>query len=324
MITIKEEFVGCDKIGRAIAAAGWEVLGMWLAMKAYAAEKLTDGFVPDEDVERLRGAPKSPRKALKALVECGRVDPGGERGAGLVDPAKLGWQLHNYDDHASSSTEQELRKEKARERKRKWRAEQAKLLADMQTGQSRGTVPSDVTGRDAGQSRGTKRDTPAQAGTPPHVYARTPAPAQPSPAQSGSLATTPQGTEPLADSEPEVAAAAGESPKVPCPSALRLTAAQRATLVTALIPDWAIDPLEQQFRVNHTADPSDLRTLVAWRKCLGIYVSATWNDPSKRPPAPGAAPTRPAYPLRNAPRQPNAHDHLDDEAHAKAMGATLE
>ncbi len=192
MITIKEEFVGCAKITRAVELAGWQALGLWLAMKAYAAENLTDGFVPDEVIPKLRGAPKNARKVLAALVACGPLAPDGSRGAGLVDPHPLGWQLHKYEDHASSATEQELRKEKARERKRRQRENQARELEALKAGQARDghagqsvttSVTTSVTERDshAGQSPGPR----AQAGArpPAHVRERDPSPAQPSPAQ---------------------------------------------------------------------------------------------------------------------------------------------
>lgn len=180
MITIKEEFVGCAKITRAIEIGGWQALGLWLAMKCYAAENLTDGFVPDEVIGKLRGAPKNPRKLLPALVECGALQPDGSRKSGLVDPHPHGWQLHKYEDHASSATEQELRREKARDRKRRQREQQARELEALRAGQERDSH--------AGQSRGTQgvtvtRDSHAGARPPAHVRERDPSPAQPSPAQ---------------------------------------------------------------------------------------------------------------------------------------------
>jgi hypothetical protein len=107
---------------------------------------------------------------------------------------------------------------------------------------------------------------------------------------------------------------------VACPADLRLTADQRGTLETSMVPSWAIEQLEMRFRANHAADPTDQRTLTVWRKCLGTYIARTWNDPRQRPKSEDA--TRP--PLARGQRQPNTLDHLDDQAHAAAIGATLE
>ncbi|HEY3234311.1 MAG TPA: hypothetical protein VGJ84_06325, partial [Polyangiaceae bacterium] len=123
MIEIKEEFLTCDKLKRAIKMAGYEALAMWLALKGYAAKHPNDGFIPDEDIDALDGAPRNPHKALKALLECGRRERDGSRGAGLVDQAELGWQLHDYLDHAASKEEETERRRKARERKQRWRQE---------------------------------------------------------------------------------------------------------------------------------------------------------------------------------------------------------
>lgn len=144
MITIKEEFLTCDKLRRAIKLGGYEVVLMWLAMKGYAAQHPTDGFVPDEDIDELPGAPKNPRKSLKALVECGRLERDGGRGAGLVDPENHGWQLHDYLDHARSAAEEEERKRKAREKKAKWRAKGG----GQNGGQDGGRSPGHVEGHD--------------------------------------------------------------------------------------------------------------------------------------------------------------------------------
>lgn len=120
MITVKEEFLTDDKTQRAIKAGGYEVLALWLAMKRYCAEHLTDGFVPDEDIDALPGAPPKPRRLLPALVECGRRQKDGSRGPGLVNQLEHGWELHKYLEHANSRTQEERRREKAKQRKERW------------------------------------------------------------------------------------------------------------------------------------------------------------------------------------------------------------
>lgn len=117
MITIKEEFVGCNKWERATMMGGSDAIVLWLAMKAHAATHLTDGFVSDEDMRTLRGSPKRQSRALKALMQCGRLNPDGTRGAGLVDHVEHGFQLHNYLEHAESRERILERRRLASERK---------------------------------------------------------------------------------------------------------------------------------------------------------------------------------------------------------------
>lgn len=132
MITIKEEFVGGDKWKRAVALAGSDAIVLWLAMKHYVAVHLTNGFVPGDEVRALPGAPAKARRALDALLGCGRLRPDGSRGAGLVDEHPHGWQLHDYLDHANSADKEMDRRRKERDRKASYRAGQG--------GVSRGTT----------------------------------------------------------------------------------------------------------------------------------------------------------------------------------------
>lgn len=223
MITLKEEWLTEEKTERAIELGGEGVVRMWLALKSYAARKLTDGFVPDEAIDTLRGAPKRPRRLLQALVDCGLQKPDGSRGSGLVDKVEHGWQLHDYLDHAVSADEETERREKERRRKQTYRAikrlaalagvtfdevrrrfpgdADAEAIEDLIEGIESGDMSWDspgtngrdnVPGQRTGQSRGTSR-----AGTPSGARTRDararprapqPSPAQPSPgSDSGSL-----------------------------------------------------------------------------------------------------------------------------------------
>jgi hypothetical protein len=93
--------------------------------------------------------------------------------------------------------------------------------------------------------------------------------------------------------EPAAAAAApAADSKIPCPPDLRLTDAQIGTLRTALIPEYAITAVTTAFVAKATADESDKRTLVGWRKALAAAVSGDWNNPSRRPLPPDAEPSR--------------------------------
>lgn len=186
MITVKEEFLTDAKTQRAIKVGGYEVLALWLAMKRYCAERLTDGFIPDEDIDALPGAPRKVRKALAALVNCGQLERDGSRKAGLVDEVPGGWQLHDYLDHACSREEIELKRERARIKKQAQRDKLRRELETLraETGGVSGVVP-------RGQPQGQDRGTPPEVSRPrpaapvrigAHAHART-YPAQPNPTQ---------------------------------------------------------------------------------------------------------------------------------------------
>jgi hypothetical protein len=213
MILVKEEFVGGEKWRRAVKLGGSDAIVLWLAMKCYCSQHPdTEGFVPGEEIEALPGAPRGARrKALQALLECGRLLPGGGRGTGLVEPAEGGWKLHDYLDHSASPEELELRRAKAALRKQTYRESKRReldavrrLSADLGAppplgaGDTAGHVPRDtrghvphVEGDIAGDTGGTvSRDGPTGAG--PHEGAHGPAltragahpsPTQPSPTQ---------------------------------------------------------------------------------------------------------------------------------------------
>lgn len=206
MILIKEEFVGGEKYRRAIKLGGSDAIALWLAMKCYCSlHPDTEGFVPAEGLDELPGAPRRTGKALQALLECGRLLPGGARGAGLVEPAQGGWRLHDYLDHSASPEEIELRREKQRLKKQAYRASKrreldavrrfaaetgdppllAHPLGDGDNGGHVPGTPGDNDGDNPGDTPGDNGET-SLAGAGPHEGARVPAlarvSAQPSPA----------------------------------------------------------------------------------------------------------------------------------------------
>jgi|GEM_PF-4921790 len=201
MILIKEEFVGGEKWCRAVKLGGNDVIAMWLAMKRYCSlHPDTEGFVPDEELDALPGAPRAARrKPLQALIECGRLLPGGQRGTGLVEPAEGGWKLHDYLDHSAAPEEIELRRQKARlrkqderERKRLELAAVRRLSAELTAGgDAAGHVTRDTAGHVTRDGCDISRDTgetvprDGLAGERPHEGAPVPAPtrasAHPSP-----------------------------------------------------------------------------------------------------------------------------------------------
>lgn len=198
MILIKEEFVGGEKWRRAVELGGGDAIVLWLAMKRYCSQYAdTEGFVPNEELDGLPGAPRGARrKALQALLGCGRLLPGGERGPGLVDSVEGGWQLHDYADHCAPLEEIELRREKQRLKKQAYREGKRRELAAVRrlaaeldappfethplgrdTGGQPGDSPGDTEGDSPGDSRGTVPRTPrgtvlAGARPPEHAQAR--------------------------------------------------------------------------------------------------------------------------------------------------------
>lgn len=194
MIVLKEEFVGGEKWRRAVKLGGSDSIVMWLALKCYASQHpTTEGFVPDENIDDLPGAPRKPRKALEALTECGRLLPDGTRGAGLVDVAHGGWQLHDYLDHSQTPEEIELRREKARLKKARQRADKRRELEEVRTesvtiavyagtrgGTARDMSPQTDVSDPGTHLAGARPPVPAPARTPEHAGARS----QPSPTVS--------------------------------------------------------------------------------------------------------------------------------------------
>lgn len=202
MIVIKEEFVGGEKHSRAMKIGGGDAIAMWLALKCYASlHPAAEGFIADEDIDTLAGAPRRPRKALQALVECGRLLPDGQRGPGLVDPVEGGWRLHDYLDHSVSPEEEELRRTRARLKKKRQRAEKRRELEQLRElelrgmslgcpGGTGGTCPGDTGGHVPGDrgdmSRGTSlgtspRDSLARLRPAAPVPTRDPNPTLPNP-----------------------------------------------------------------------------------------------------------------------------------------------
>jgi hypothetical protein len=192
VLVVKEEFVGGDKWSRAVKLGGSDAIVMWLALKCYASRHPSnEGFVPDESLDNLPGAPRKPRKALAALVDCGLLGPDGTRGAGLVELVEGGFQLHDYLDHSQTPEEIELRREKARDKKRRYREQQRRELAELRERSLVAQIP--ILASVLGDSRGTAGDSPPATSLTcarPHVPAHAPAHAH------GGVRTQPNPTQP--------------------------------------------------------------------------------------------------------------------------------
>src|SRR5690606_2096489 len=130
VITVKEEFLGSVKTKLAVKLAGSDAVVLWLAIKGYVAETNSGGFVPAEVIPELVGCPKGWRKALSALVDCGKMREDGTRGAGLLDVVDHGYRLHDYEDHGTPVEVEAERRRKQREQKRARRAAQKRRKAE--------------------------------------------------------------------------------------------------------------------------------------------------------------------------------------------------
>lgn len=125
-------FLGHHKTRRAVRE-GWEALGMWTALRTYVAQYLTDGFIPDEEIDTLPNAPRNPRRWLDVLVRCGKPGSDGSRGAGLVDRVAGGFMLHDYSDHGLPAAEIRKRKADAAARQKRWRDSKNKAKTECVT-----------------------------------------------------------------------------------------------------------------------------------------------------------------------------------------------
>lgn len=274
MITAKEEFLTHDKTQRAIKLAGYEVLAMWMALKGYAATHATDGFVPDEDIDTLPGAPPKARKALKALVDCGRILPTRERGPGLVVATDGGWQLHDYLDHANSSDAEFIRRERARLQKAARRAalkeERLRLEAltsgQRDTGQSakEPDMSADNAGQNADKTGGQTPDSPAP--VPPPARGRTRDP-QPNPTQPGITTTT---------------VAAPESSNITCPAPDAALSPATVGALTMGLGMTEADVARAVKRAYVTLASQAPRRAEQWDRTFATVVRGMWDDPEQR------------------------------------------
>jgi hypothetical protein len=290
LITIKEEFLQHEKLVRAVAIAGYEALGVWLAIKAYCSVKLTDGFIPKKDILALRLPkplpPKTLEKAIDALVNCGDEGRDGSRGAGLLDVEPTGYQMHDYLDHSSAREEVELRREKARIKKQRQRDDARRQLELLRAARE-GHQPPSPRLSPGDNPRDSAEDNPGDApgvspsGTRAPATRTRPSPAQPSPKDPSE--TTTQRPANLKHEPPKVVVAASDQ-RIPCPADLDLTPEQRASLeISPGIPGWAIDQMRAPWVAGELGDPSKTMTLAQWRKCLSPACCGQWNDATRRP-----------------------------------------
>jgi len=287
MIVIKEEFLTEEKTRRAIKLGGWEAIGMWLAMKSYAARKNTRGFVPNDAIDDLQGAPKRARRALKALVECGlQKQAGGERGAGLVDEGPDGWTLHDYEDHSVSADEEELRREKARAKKREQRERKRRELEALRAREGGDNEWTDG-GRVPGTAGGQQGDTGSACPGDPRAQARAHAGAgarpQPSPAQPNQEDPPDSYHQDLSGGGPPETRQQQSRGAIRCPPDLELDGGTVANIgmargVSAQLVAFAV----REWAIQQSAVPDRTRPLGAWMSSAARAIQAQLSDPRRR------------------------------------------
>jgi len=270
------------KFIRAVRLGGSEALHLWLGMRAWCAQALSDGAIPEDMIDEVRGPRRGRDKALAALVTVG-----------LVERTDTGWTLHDYADWADSREEVLAARKKA--------ADRQKASRQRRSGESQGAERSEsrcMSRRDIAVTDGVSHGSVTPSVTlPPRARTETDT--------ETDTETTPLC--PPVDSQPKDltgGARAADSGRagIPCPSDLRLEPKDLASLeVTPGIPvpvaeamaadlvgRWALDT-ERRY-------PSEIR----WRQALRSALLTDWSDQAKRrraldmvkPTEPGPEPER--------------------------------
>lgn len=131
---VDDGFYSSRKVTQIPRSQRWSAIGLWTIAGTWSAKELTDGFVPDYQLDELGGLAAD----AESLVRVG-----------LWDAVDGGFQFANWGEYQPTKKEVEESRKKEAERKRKWRESRD---------QSRGTKP----GRDAGQSAESEHPDPTR------------------------------------------------------------------------------------------------------------------------------------------------------------------
>ncbi len=128
MMGLDDGILAHPKFRRAVVLAGSEALHLWLGLRAYCSQQLTDGLVP-EDMLRFVDGPEKPRarvNSLAALRAVGLVHDAVERAACETCRSAAhegsGLWLHDYLQHSESRERALQRRANNRDRQRQLRA----------------------------------------------------------------------------------------------------------------------------------------------------------------------------------------------------------
>lgn len=111
------------KFIRAVRLAGSEAIHLWLGLRAYCGQLLTDGSIPADMIDAVEGPAKEKARAT-ALAALIKVE--------LLEVTDQGLQMHDYLDWSSSKEEVESRRASNRDRKRRSRGTTDGVTAESQ------------------------------------------------------------------------------------------------------------------------------------------------------------------------------------------------
>lgn len=152
-LELDDQILNHDKFVLAVKRAGkfgGDVVFLWLGIRAYCGQRLSDGFVPTEMLDEVRGPlnPKQRAAALKVLVEVG-----------LLEPVEGGLQMHDFLQWSRSKSQVLADRERARERQAKSRG-QSHTQSRRDSGGSNGGSSGIVTKASASASASEEREIP--------------------------------------------------------------------------------------------------------------------------------------------------------------------
>ncbi len=110
---LDDKLLDHPKFIRAAKRGGSEAVHMWLGLRQYVAQNLSDGFIPEDMVDEVRGPPAG-RKREAALAVLREV--------GLLEGAAGGVQLHDYLQWSKSRERVLAERKAARDRQERSRA----------------------------------------------------------------------------------------------------------------------------------------------------------------------------------------------------------
>lgn len=106
-LELDDQILNHPKFIRAVKLGGAETVFLWLGIRAYCGQLLTDGFVPSDMLDEVRGPLNAKKRAaaLQVLVEVR-----------LLDPCDGGFRMHDFLDWSRSKAQVLADRERARER----------------------------------------------------------------------------------------------------------------------------------------------------------------------------------------------------------------
>ena len=131
---VDDGFYSSRKVTQIPRAERWGAIGLWTIAGTWSAKELTDGFIPDYQLEELGGRESDADNLVRT---------------GLWLRVEGGFEFSNWGEYQPTKAETEAAREKEAERKRKWRESRQ---------ESRGTD----TGQDAGHQQASGHPDPTR------------------------------------------------------------------------------------------------------------------------------------------------------------------